>query len=314
MNTKLDMILKDVLKDEILKANKHVFRICHFIAAIDFKAEYNIVKIDISENKTFTLNQVKKAIPKTDIYNIVCFIPSFDNNYYSDYIFSLDTYGGNNININYQDFYKARNKYNYYVSIESRHITDISYKKTFDDIRKKCKCVYLIYQFKGLLKPGYDSVLDKSDRINYKGYYCIQNNKMFKNSSAYYNSRYKINRDNIDKSGYFVDPLKYNDRLRTYKTDKSKKRIDSSNLDSTVINLRDKLFYIKNYIINNIDDSEKLTDNILTGYNHFLRLFNKYQYSYLNHDFRDEIQAKNMYDSMISWYKDIMIDIQDFNS
>lgn len=313
MNTKLDTILKDVLKDEILKTNKHVFRICHFIAAIDFKAEYNILKIDIPENKSFTLNQVKKLIPNINNYNAVCFIPSFDNHYYSDYIFTLDTSKKLDIDINYQDFYKSRNKYNYYVDIESRHITDISMKKTFDNIRKKCNTVYIIYQLKTLVKPGYDSTIDKSDRIMYKGYYCIQNNKMFKNSSVYYN-RYKIDRTDIDKSGYYIDPMKYNDKLRTYKTEKSKKRIDSSNLDSTVIDLRDKLFYIKNYIVDNIDDSEKISDRILTGYNHFLRLFNKYQYSYLNHDFRDEIQAKNMYDSMLSWYKDIMIDIQDFNN
>lgn len=313
MNTKLDMILKDVLKDEILKTNKHVFRICHFIAAIDFKAEYNIMKIDIPENKSFTLNQVKKLIPNIKDCNAVCFIPSFDNNYYSDYIFTLDTSKKLDIDINYKDFYNARNRYNYYVNIESRHITDISMKKTFDNIRKKCNTVYIIYQLKTLLKPGYDSTVDKSDRINYKGYYCIQNNKMFKNSSAYYN-RYKINRTDIDKSGYYIDPLKYSDKLRTYKAEKSKKRIDSINLDFTIIDIRNNIEYVKNYIIDNIDDSEKLTDNILTGYNHMLRLFSKYQFLYLNHDFRDEKQAINIYNTIDTCYKSILTDIQDLNN
>lgn len=306
MNKTLDNTLKDILKDEILTVNSNIFRIMHYIANIDFCADYSIVKINCE--KSLTVNQIKRVVgDNANNYNIACFIPYTK---IQNFVFTIDI---DNNTINTKEFHeKMFGKYNYHVNINTRHLNDIYCKKDFEHIRKNCIYCYVVYQHKNLNKQPKNQTINKNERLKFGSTSgtIYQNSIDFKN---YRNNHFAIKYSNIDKSGYYVDENKYTYDLRKYKAEKSKQRIDSVNHDTFITSVNNNLEIAKTYIVNNIDNVNRINDRILTSFNHANRLYQQFIELHSTKTFKSETHCNNYIDDINRYIQRINDEIQDLN-
>lgn len=309
MNKNLDNTLKDILKDEILTVNSNVFRIMHYIANIDFCADYSIVKINCE--KSLTINQIKKAVNVDNIndYSIVCFIP-YKKMY--NYVFTIDS---DNNTVNTSDFHsKIFGAFNYHVNINTRYITDFYRKTDFNDIRKNCIYCYVVYQHKNFNQQPTNKTLDTKQRFKFgnTSNTIIQNSIHFSNYNNSYSHNY-IKYADIDKSGYYIDKNKYTIALRKYKAEKSKQRIDSMNHDTFITSVNNNLEIAKTYIINNIDNVNRINDIILTSFNHANRLYQQFIELHNTKTFKSETHCNNYIADINRYIQRINDEINDLN-
>ena len=311
MNKTLDNTLKDILKDEILTVNSNVFRIMHYIANINFCADYSIVKIDCTE-KSLTVNQIKKAVNADNIndYSIACFIPY---NKMRNYVFTIDS---DNNTVNTKEFHaKMFGAFNYHVHMPYiANLNDFYCKSDFNDIRKNCIYCYVVYQYKNLNQQPKNKTLDMNQRLKFGNTSgtIIQNSIHFSNYGNSYSHNY-IKHSDIDKSGYYIDKNKYTIALRKYKAEKSKNRIDSVNHNEFITSVNNRLEIAKTYIINNIDNVNRINDIILTSFNHANRLYQQFIELHNTKTFKSETHCNNYIDDINRYIQRINDEINDLN-